>query len=218
MTNTTKGTITLSNNSRDAQAQTSTSIKIKGKIKVIYIDVETEEELFDSVEEEDLVGEQFISESHEKDGYKIVTRPENETFEFEEDEQLITYGYEHIKYEVKGVVLGGGGTITGDEDVFWGEDSTEGNIKIIADEGYVIESVIINGEEIDIEPGKEEMVLGQFLNMLENKNIEVTFIKKPAENPNTRSFIGIFALVISLLVISILFIKKKSFKKIRYEQ
>ena len=218
MTNTTKGTITLSNNTRDAQAQTSTNIKIKGKIKVIYIDVDTEEELFDTVEEENLVGETFISEAHEKDGYRLVKKPDSETYEFEEEDQLITYGYEHIKYEVKGVVLGEGGSITGDEDVFWGEDSTEGNIIIKADPGYVIESVIINGEEIDIEPGKEEMVLGQFLQMKENKNIEVSFIKKPTENPNTRSFIGILSLVLSILVISILFIKRKTFRKNRYEQ
>ena len=216
MTNTTKGTITLSNNTRDSQAQTSTNIKIKGKIKVIYIDIDTKEEIFASVEEEKLVGEEFISSSIEKDGYRLVTKPDSETIEFQEEEQLITYGYEHIKYEVKGVTIGEGGSITGDEDVFWGEDSTEGNIIIKAEPGYVIESVIINGEEISIEPNQEEMVLGQFLQMKENKNIEVSFIKKPIDNPNTNSFVNI-AIIIAVLYLCLLTVKTtKRFKKQRY--
>ncbi len=210
MTNTTTGTITLSNNSREAQAQTSTNIRIKGKIKVIYIDSETNNEIFDAVEEEDLVGEEFISVAKEKDGYKLVTKPDSETFEFEEEDQLITYGYEHIKFEIKGKVLGVGGKIRGDEDVYWGDDSTEGNIIVEADDGYIIEAILVNGERMDIEPGQVTLVLENFKEVLENKNIEVVFAKKPQENPNTKAFIGLIILISWLILFTNAILLKKS--------
>ena len=210
MTNTTTGTITLSNNSRESQAQTSTNIRIKGKIKVIYIDSETNDEIFDAVEEEDLVGEEFISVAKEKDGYKLVTKPDSETFEFEEEDQLITYGYEHIKFEIKGKVLGVGGRIRGDEDVYWGDDSTEGNIIVEADEGYIIEAILVNGERMDIEPGQVTLILSNFKEVLENKNIEVVFAKKPQENPNTKAFIGLIILISWLILFTNAILLKKS--------
>jgi hypothetical protein len=210
MTNNVTGNIVLSNNSRDAQAQTSTNISIKGNIKVVYIDKDTGEEIETAVEETNLVGEEFISSAIEKDGYKLVTKPDSETFEFEEEDQLITYEYEHIKFEIKGVVLGVGGRIHGDEDVYWGDDSTEGNIIVEADDGYIIEAILVNGERMDIEPGQVTLVLENFKEVLENKNIEVIFAKKPQENPNTKAFIGLIILISWLILFTNAILLKKS--------
>ncbi len=210
MTNNVTGNIVLSNNSRDAQAQTSTNISIKGNIKVVYIDKDTGEEIETAVEETNLVGEEFISSAIEKDGYKLVTKPDSETFEFEEEDQLITYEYEHIKYEIRAVVQGVGGKISGDEDVYWGEDSTLDNIVIEAEEGYIIEAIYINGVRQELVLGEERVVLSNFINVLENKNIEVVFAKKPQENPNTKASMGWIILVSWLIFFTLVILLKKT--------
>ncbi len=210
MTNNVHSNILLSNSSRDAEAQTSTNIRINGNIKVVYVDKDTGEEIADTIEETNLVGEEFISSAIAKDGYKLVTKPDSETFEFEEEDQLITYEYEHIKFEIKGVVLGVGGRIHGDEDVYWGDDSTEGNIIVEADDGYIIEAILVNGERMDIEPGQVTLVLENFKEVLENKNIEVIFAKKPQENPNTKAFIGLIILISWLILFTNAILLKKS--------
>ena len=210
MTNTVVGNVVLSNNSREVQAQASTNIRINGNIKVIYIDKDTQEELHDAVEDTNLVGEEFISSAIEKDGYKLVTKPDSETFEFEEEEQTITYEYEHIKYEIRAIVQGVGGKITGDEDVYWGEDSTVDNIVIEADEGYIIEAIYINGERQNLVLGEERVVLSNFINVLENKNIEVIFAKKPQENPNTKASLGWILLVSWLIFFTLVILLKKT--------
>ncbi len=213
MTSTVTGSVTLSNNSREVQATTSTNIRISGNIKVIYIDKDTQEEILDAVEETNLVGETFICEAKEKDGYRLVTPPDTEEYEFEEDDQLITYEYEHIKFEIKAVVIGVGGKITGDEDVYWGEDSTIDNIVIEADEGYIIEAILINGVRQELVLGEEKLILSNFVNVLENKNIEVIFAKKPQENPNTNNTFKTLVLIVATMAMITLVIKALKIKK-----
>ena len=216
MINSIRGRIELSNNSRDTETSTSTNIRIKGNIKVMYLDKDTNEEIFDTIEKSDLVGERFISETKEKDGYKLVEKPETEEYYFEEEDQIIKYLYEHIKFEIKGVVKGdGGGRIKGDEEVYWGNDSTVNNIVIEAEKGYVIKEIYVNGDKLDIEPNQEKMILPNFENMLENKNIEVSFVSAPPkENPPTGSKLNIVLLLFGLMISIVILIKRKIFNKL----
>ncbi len=205
MINSVKGSISLSNNSRDITNQTATDIKIYGQIKVRYID-NKDNELLDPIEETDLVGVEFTSEEKEIEGYKLIEKPTSETLEFEEEPQENTYIYEKIIFKVI-TKTNEGGTITGDEDIEYGNDSTKDYIIVKAEEGYVIGAVTVNGEQIDIPKDKKELVLSQFLDVKENKEVEVTFVK---ENPNTTKLTtgGILFLLLILAVI-LIFNRKK---------
>ena len=63
---------------------------------------------------------------------------------------------------------------------------------------------------MDIEPGQVTLVLENFKEVLENKNIEVVFAKKPQENPNTKAFIGLIILISWLILFTNAILLKKS--------
>ena len=209
MVNSVKGTITLDNNSREIESQTSTNIKVPGTIIVHYYIKDTEIPLIESIEETNLVGETYISTAEEIEGYRL-TKPETEEYVFTEEPQVVIYYYEKIKVRVNTKVEGIGGTITGDEDVNYGDDSTKDKIIIKPDEGYVLGSVIINGEELELsEKDKYGLVLENFHEMKEDMNIVVKF-EKVEENPNTGSFINYIVLISVPLSLGIFkFIKNK---------
>ena len=174
-----------------------------------YYIKDTEVPLIESREETNLVGETYISSAEEIEGY-ILTKPETEEYVFTEEPQVVIYYYEKIKVRVNTKVEGIGGTITGDEDVNYGDDSTKDKIIIKPDEGYVLGSVIINGEELELsEKDKYGLVLENFHEMKEDMNIVVKF-EKVEENPNTGSFINYIVLISVPLSLGIFkFIKNK---------
>ena len=216
MVNSVKGTITLDNNSREIESQTSTNIKIPGNITIHYYVKDTEIPLKDSIVATDLVGETYTSSAEELEGY-ILTKPELETFTFKEEPQTVIYYYEKIKVHIKTEVNGEGGTITGEEDIEYGNDSTKDKIVIKPDDGYVLGEVIINGEKLELtEKDKYGLVLENFHEMKEDMNIVVKFEKiVEEENPNTGAFISIviiLAIPISLGVLTYLKKHKKILK------
>ncbi len=83
------------------------------------------------------------------------------------------------KYKITTEVVGEGGTISGQndspyEEVTYGGESKK-EIVITPEEGYKISKIRINGEEIEFIPSGEEFVLENFVNVREDKNIEVEF-------------------------------------------
>lgn len=206
MVNSVKGNIKLDNNERNIEDQISTNIKIPGKIIVHYYLKDTTTKLIDDVESSGLVGEEFISESKDIEGYNLVKTPTTEHYYYEENVQEVIYEYEKIVLEVKTFVKGVGGTIQGNESVIYGENSTKDFIVVLAAEGYQIKSVYINGEYLEIEQGLQKLVLDQFLDMSENKEVIVEFEKIPEDDeyidvlaPNTKLKDNTFILTILIL-------------------
>ena len=113
--------------------------------------------------------------------------------------------------KIKTEVVGGkGGTIVGDESVPYGSDSTENNIKIKPQEGYVLEEIRINGEKINIDNKSDEQILEIIRNVREDQLIQVIFTKKTTEdmtiddNPETsdkKTFIILTILSIGNLIL-----------------
>lgn len=216
MINSVSGTISLDNNSKTIENQSSTKIKIPGTIIVHHYLKDTEIELEPSETLTDLVGETITTTSLKKEGY-IIHKPQTEEYTFTEEPQEVIYEYEKKKIRITTIVDGIGGSITGDEEIDYGNDSTKDKIVITPDEGYILGAVFINGEEIEItEKERMELVLNNFENMTEDIVIQVTFIKNAVENPETGSFANALKLVfvLSLLVMFYLF-NKKSIKLIK---
>ena len=214
MINSIAGNIKLDNNERDIESQTSTDIKIPGKIITHHYIKRTTDKLKDDVESTDLVGESFTSKALDIDGY-IITKPETEEYVFTEEDQEVIYEYERIKLKVETVVNGIGGTIVGNEDVLYGDNSTKDFIIIKPDEGYVLGSVMINGVEVELsEEEKKQLILNNFENMTEDMIIQVTFVKETVPNPETGAFATFAKLLfaISLLILFYLYKNKNQNK------
>ena len=86
------------------------------------------------------------------------------------------------KYNITTEVVGVGGTISGQNDTVYEEVSYGGESKkeivIRPEVGYKISSIKINGEEIEFIQSGEEYVLEKFIDVKEDKNIEVEFEKE----------------------------------------
>ena len=86
------------------------------------------------------------------------------------------------KYKITTEVIGVGGTISGQNDTVYEEVSYGGENKkevvITPEEGYKISSIKINGEEIEFIQSGEEYVLEKFVDVREDKHIEVEFEKE----------------------------------------
>ena len=181
-----------------------TDIKLPGKITVHHYVNGTTDRLFDDDEEYGLVHEKYHCEPHELEGYQLVIRPTKEDVEFTLEDQEFVYTYERLSYEIKTEVVGGMGTITGNEIVYYGADSTPDNIVITPADGYEIEGVSIDGVLIDIEDtGK--LIIDNFKNVKENHIVLVEFSELPIEVPITGSstkliIIGIIALIVNIFV------------------
>ena len=114
--------------------------------------------------------------------YELVETklPENANGTLREPITEVTYYYKVKEHIITTEVDGIGGTITGQgltqyEVVSHGEDSVKDIIAEVQ-EGYQIESITINGQEIDLPDGKiTTYELDKFINMTEDKHIVVKF-------------------------------------------
>ena len=208
--NSVKGSISLDNNSRDIESQTSTEVKISGNIIIHYYLKGTKIEVIEDKKITDLVGESYFSTSEELEGYTII-KPDTEEYIITEETQEVVYEYEKIKVHIITQVDGTGGTISGDEDIDYGDNSTQGNIVIKPLDGYIISGIIINGERLEIsEQDQDGIVLGNFIEVKEDIIISVTFEKKELTNPSTGMFISYIAISLVVIISTILlfYIKK----------
>lgn len=190
-----------------------TVIPPTGKITVKYIDTEGNE-ISTAVITQKEVGSVYTSSVKSIEGYVLKEKPVSESFTYAEEEQVVMYIYEKIKLKVEVRVNGIGGIIEGEEEVLYGNDSTKDKIKIKADDEYVVDKVLINGEEIKIQENSKNIVLSNFVNMKDNKLVEVLFkeVKKPeriVDVPSTGKGISVVIAVIFsvLLVIFVLLYK-----------
>ena len=217
MTNEIETTIKLDNKESTVTSDYDTDIKIPGEIVIYYYDKETKEKLAKDIEKTDLIGNQYVSEEKEFEGYKLVSKPESNVHIYKEKKQEFSYEYEKIKFKITTKVEGEGGTIEGDEIVKYGEDSSKDKIKIKAKEGYEINKITINGESYEI-TDRNEIIMPYFKEVKEDKEIIVSFVKK-IENPKTldniMSYIGYAVLsIIGLIISGIVLIKNKTQEKI----
>ncbi len=179
-----------------------TDINLPGKIIVHHYIHGTYDRLFDDDEATGLVHEKYHAQPHEKEGWRIVLRPDDEDIEFTIGEQVLEYTYEKLKYDIKTEILGGVGEITGDEEIEYNEDSTPDYIVITAGEGYEIEYVIVDGTLIDI-TDKEHMIIDNFKNVKENHLVQVFFSEKPIEVPITGRKTKLVVAAIELIIVNI---------------
>ena len=217
MTNEIETTIKLDNKENTVTSDYDTNIKIPGEIVIHYYDKETKEKLVKDIETTDLIGNQYVSEEKEFEGYKLVSKPESNVHISKEKKQEFSYEYEKIKFKITTKVEGEGGTIEGNEIVKYGEDSSKDKIKIKAADGYEINKITINGESYEI-TDRNEIIMPYFKEVKEDKEVIVSFVKK-IENPKTidniMSYIGYALLsIIGLIISGIVLIKNKTQEKI----
>ena len=211
ITSTTTARIELSNNSRDSEAIFTTNVQIPGVIIVRYIDEEGNE-LIEQVSEEGLVGDRIETSAREIEGYRLVEAPSVEYYEFEEENQIVVYKYEKKVFNITTEVEREGGTIEGDEEVSYGDSSTKDKIIVTAEPGFVIDKIIIDGQEIRIKANQTSMILDNFVDVKNNHHIKVSFLPY---NPPTHSNIGIVILItafLGLLSVNLLKFKKKIYR------
>ena len=205
LVNKVKGTITADNKTIDVEESFNTIIDINGDITERYLDKDTGEPIIPNVKTTNKVGTSFTPDEKKFEGYVLVTKPDDKDYKYEETPQTLTYEYEKIKLKVVTKVNGTGGVIEGDEVVLYGDDSTKDKIKMQADNGYIISKVLINGEELGIPENIDSLILSNFMNMTEDKLIEVSFEPKPAivEAPKTDSNKPLFVIIIGILFVSV---------------
>ena len=221
ITNSVSGNTSITNKDTEIETNYNTYIDIKGTINVKYVEIGTNNDLIDPITTTDKVGKTYIPEGKNIEGYKLIDSPKKDKYEYEEENQDLEFIYERIKYKIVTKVLTEGGTITGDEEVFYGDDSTSDKIKIKAEEGYYISDISINGEKINIPENQNELVMPNFTKMLEDKYIEVSFKKNSniVDVPNTlkKSILKSIGIIITLgtiyAIIYILYKRKIIFNK-----
>ena len=190
MTNTASGNIKLDNNERNIEIQEVTYLKINGTIIVHHYLEGTTTKIAEDIKTNGLVGETYISNKIEKEGYKLTKEPKDKNHIYQDEITEVIYEYERLKFDIITKVNGDtGGNITGDEVVYYGDDSTKDKIVIIAAEDHIISKITINGKDYKV-TNQKEMILEVIENITEDKLIEVTFISAP-ENPETLSEIAI---------------------------
>ena len=213
MVNNVSGKTEIDSKNKEVTTLYNTYIDVKGKIVVKYLEASTNNELEDSITTTDKVGKKYEFVDKDIEGYRLVKRPEKEKEEYKEEEQEFKFIYERIKYKIT-VTSNEGGSVTGDEEVYYNEDSILDNIKIKANDNYYIKEVSINGKKIDIPENSKELTIPQFKKMKEDKKIEVVFDKtgEMVAVPNTlkKSMLIIFGVITVLVSIGIiLYILKK---------
>jgi len=212
MNNNVSGTIVLDNNKREVEADVTTKIKVPGKVTVHHYIEKSTTKLFKDDVAEGLVGETYISHEKTKEGYEVARRPINETVTFGEYPIEMIYEYRKIKFNITTEVVGGIGTITGDEEVPYGEDSTPDNIVITPGEGYEIEKITINGEEYEI-TDPDGMTLPNFTNVREHIKVEVSFTEKAIPVPITGRVSKIIIAAMIVIIICIVSYITVSYRK-----
>ena len=145
--------------------------------------------------------------------YKAISNSGNVNGIIDKNNVEVTYYYALEMYNISVSVVGGVGTVTGDETVIGGNDSQE-DIVVKPNEGYEINKILINGEEVTI-TNPEEMTLDKFSNVREDKNIEVEFKEKPQATPITGVTVSVYLLINILVSIAIImfYLYKKHISK-----
>ena len=191
--------------------------KIKGGIVEKHLD-EYNNTILDEEEHLLPVGTEYNIGSKQFDNYRLVeTRlPNNASGIVSEEGEEVIYYYRRV-FNVETRVEGTGGTIEGDEKVLEGDDSTPERIRITPDENHLIESIMINGEEIEI-TDERGMVLEFFREVLEDKEVIVRFKEVVHEVPKTDQstilpIIAVILVVIGIIVTILGFKKKKKVLK-----
>ena len=219
MNNSVLGIIETDDRNVTVETNFNTLIDIKGKIIVKYVDKDSNNDLFDSINTTNKVGIVYKLDKKEIEGYKLVEHPEYDEYSYEEGEKTLYFIYERLKYKIVTKSITEGGTIKGDEIVYYGEDSTKNNIIITSEKGYYISKVTINGEDIEIPEKFSDLVIPKFTNMKEDMYINVSFSKFSEEvnvaDTGKKTFLWIFGIFISLIGLSVIVfsISKKSYSK-----
>ena len=184
------------------------------QIKVHHLELDTDKKLVDDVIYSGLVYDEVTIKDVNIEGYRLVQRPENENIQFTLEEQEFTYYYVKLKYDIKVEVLEGEGEITGDEPIYYGDDSTPDYIVITPHPEWEIEKIIIDGEEIEV-TDPDKMIIENFKNVKESHKVQVIFTEKsipvPITGSKTKLIIAsiLIAITIFVSVISIKIFKKK---------
>ena len=203
-------TIKLDDKERNATAQKVTYIKITGQIIVHHYLENTTEKINDDTISNGLVGDNYVSSSLNKNGYIVVKEPTNKNYTYTEEPQEIIYEYKRITLNITTkVVSNGGGTIIGDETLYYGDDSTPNTIIISAEDGYIIDTIKINNVNYKV-TDKKQMVIEPLKHVTEDTIVEVSFKETSLENPETSSIIVIFTIsgLFILTSTSVVLIKK----------
>ncbi len=183
------------------------------QIKVHHLELDTNKKLAEDVMYSGLVYDEVTIKDVDIEGYRLVQKPENEKVQFTIEEQEFVYYYVKLRFDIEVEVIDGGGEITGEEPIYYGDDSTPDHIVITPFPEWEIGKILIDGEEIEV-TNKDKMVIENFKDVKENHKIQVIFIERPIEVPITGSKAK---LIIAGIIVSITLIlglvKFKFFKK-----
>ncbi len=177
----------------------------KCKIIVHHYLKGTTESLFDDEVQIGSYGDSYRTQEKEKEGYRVVTKPGKESGIYEDEVKELIYEYEKIKHNLSVEVIGGVGSITGEEDIYHGDDSTKDNIVIKPHEGYKIVSIIINGENYEV-TNSDGMVLDNFIDVRNDIKVQVEFAEKDQPTPITGLNTRYLLLITVLLSFGLIFI------------
>ena len=120
------------------------------------------------------------------DKYELAETPANASGTYELPEVEVTYFYKVKQVQVTTKVEGEGGSISGQnetpyEEVEYGGDSTK-DIIATPEEGYQVSKITVNGEPIEFEEEPDRtVILDKFIDMIEDKEVVVTFEQIPAQ-------------------------------------
>ena len=171
-----------------------------GQIVVHFFEIGTRNRIADDIVVDGKASKEYVSEPKDIEGFTLVNSPENNVHIFSDNTQEVVYEYERITYNILVTVSGGVGSAAGSEEVLYENDSKEGYITIKPSEGYVIDKVLVDGEEIDITDNKG-MILNNFKKVNKNHKIEVLFTEEEIPVPITG--ISKKIIVIALIILSI---------------
>ena len=176
MTNHVSGKIVTDDKNVTVETNHNTYIDVVGTINIKYIN-DLKEELIPSIESTGKVGKEYEITKKDIEGYKIVKEPDNNKYKYIEGNIDLEFVYERIKYKIVVKSLNEGGKVSGDEEVYYKEDSKEDNINIEANDGYYISNITINDKKIKIPDKKTKLTLPKFTKLDEDKYINVSFEK-----------------------------------------
>ena len=128
--------------------------------------------------------ESFNDEIYVSSGYSNLTKIYKEVIlpEVPEQQEIVVDNYKK-QYNIWTYVYGYGGSISGESQDPYEKVTIHNNSKkdiiVIPDEGYEIYSIKINGKEISYTPRADgTVILDKFVDMTEDKVVEVSFIQK----------------------------------------